>query len=122
MTILIRTESKHTLVQIHENFDAKLMAQARSIFEEIIQHADRNVILDLSQVEVLDSSGIGAIVFLFKRLYIKGIKLELKEMQEHPFRLIEQLHINEIITVSKKKLSISYDNQTNPLRYQPKRR
>lgn len=122
MTILIQTEATHTVVQIRTNFDAKLMAQSRLIFEELAQHADRNIILDLSQVEVLDSSGIGAIVFLFKRLHIKGFKLELKEMQEHPFRLIEQLHINEIITVSKKKLPFPYDNQSNPLCYQAKRR
>lgn len=108
MTISIQTEETHTLVQINSNFDARLALEAHPLFEELIRNADRNIILDLSQVELIDSSGIGALVFLFKRLHVKGFHLELREMQEQPFRLIKQLHINEII-ISSKKLSATSD-------------
>lgn len=97
MTILIKTDDTHILVQINANFDAHLASEARTLFEELIKHADRNIILDLSQVERIDSSGIGAIVFLFKRLHVMGFNLTLRDLQEQPFHVIEQLHINDII-------------------------
>lgn len=101
MTIYLETNDSHTVITIPGNFDTYIALNVRERFSELIKHADRNVILDLSKTQYLDSSGIGAIVFLFKRLHMLGFSLELRDLQEQPFRLIEQLHINKTITVSK---------------------
>lgn len=101
MTISLETNDTHTVITIPGNFDTHIAFKVRELFSELIKHADRNVILDLSKTQHLDSSGIGAIVFLFKRLHVLSYSLELRDLQEQPFHLIEQLRINKIITVSK---------------------
>jgi anti-anti-sigma factor len=103
MTLSKEVKEDHILVKILANLDVHFALEVRTLFSEIIANADRNVILDLSQVARIDSSGVGAIVFLFKRLRVLGFCLELKEMQVQPFDLIDRLHINKVIKVNKKR-------------------
>ena len=102
MSLSTEVKDNYMLVKVLANLDAHLALEARVGFSELIENADRNVILDLSQVAKIDPSGVGAIVFLFKRLRVLGFNLELKELQEQPFDYIKGLQMNEVIRVSKK--------------------
>ena len=60
----------------------------------------KNVLLDLSKVSFIDSSGIGAIVFLFKRLKLRDETLIIRGVHGQPRELIELLRIDSAIPVS----------------------
>ncbi len=53
------------------------------LFEELAA-ANDDVALDVSKVTFIDSSGVGGLVFLYKRLNAKGCKLELSGLAGQP--------------------------------------
>ena len=82
-------------------FDAVGTAAARDALERIV--TDRNeahVVLDLSGVTFMDSSGIGAIVFLFKRLRADGRSLALSGVYGQTRQLIELLRVDKALPVT----------------------
>ncbi len=97
MQLLVEMKDNHVLIKTHVNFDAHLAPEARKVFSEVIQHADRNVVLDLSLSHSLDSSGVGAIAFLHKRLTSLGFSLELTGLNEQALHIIHLLQINKVI-------------------------
>jgi len=97
MTISIENTQQFQLVKVHGDFDAALAPEARQKFGELVTSTDKNVRMDLSKVEFIDSSGIGAIVFLYKRLRCAGYDLALEGLREQPNELISLLRIDKII-------------------------
>ncbi len=80
--------------------DAIGCGETRPAFQQIIDEStEAMVALDLSQVTFLDSSGIGAIVFLFKRLRSKGSDLTIQCVSGQPRELLELLRIDQAINV-----------------------
>ncbi|MFG1427261.1 STAS domain-containing protein [Roseixanthobacter glucoisosaccharinicivorans] len=83
------------LVQIVEDMDAASMAKLKPVFEELGAATD-DVTLDLSAVDFIDSSGIGGIVYLYKRLRIAGRTLRLRGASGQPRRLINHLRLADL--------------------------
>ncbi|MGB0942316.1 MAG: STAS domain-containing protein [Marinomonas sp.] len=59
-----------------------------------------DVDLDFSSVTFIDSSGIGALVFLFKRLRTSNCILRLHNVNGQPLELIQYLRIDKSIQVN----------------------
>lgn len=99
--MLLETEQcEHALV-IHVKEDrlmANLAAEFRTSIAEIVDTGNDSIILDLSQVRFLDSSGLGAIVSVRKMVGPKGTLLlcGLTEQVEAVFRLTRMDTVFEI--------------------------
>ncbi|MCP3870953.1 MAG: STAS domain-containing protein [Gammaproteobacteria bacterium] len=88
-------------VDLQGEMDALGCDRLRPALERLVNaEQDRNVVLDLGQVSFLDSSGIGVMVFLYKRLKSKGRTLEIVNVQGQPRELMELLRIDSAIPVS----------------------
>jgi len=88
------------IISVEGDFDAEFSKEARSSFEEIAINSTDDVIIDLSKTRFLDSSGIGAVVFLYKRLRARNQNLELIGVEGQPRDLIQMLRIDRAISVS----------------------
>ena len=92
-------EASHLVVVLEGEFDALAVAEIRPELEQI-QHAHAgNVIVDLSKVSFIDSSGIGALVFLYKRLVERGSNLALLGVKGQPSELLHMLRIDRVILI-----------------------
>jgi anti-anti-sigma factor len=60
---------------------------------------EQHISLDIGNVTFLDSSGIGIIVFLFKRLKSSGGSLEIINANGQPKDLINLLRVDNVISV-----------------------
>ena len=78
--------------QIDDDLDASYVSRVRPHIERLAE-AGEDVILDLSKVEFVDSSGLGALVFLHKRLVSKGYKLKVVGLRGQPLQLFTNLHL-----------------------------
>jgi len=87
------------LLGVPGDFDAVFASEARSRFEEIAETWSGDVTVDFMQSHFLDSSGIGAIVFLYKRLAAKGHGLEIVNIDGQPLDVIRSLRIDRVIPV-----------------------
>jgi anti-anti-sigma factor len=78
--------------QIDDDLDASYVSRVRPHIERLAE-ASEDVILDLSKVEFVDSSGLGALVFLHKRLVSKGHRLKVVGLRGQPLQLFTNLHL-----------------------------
>lgn len=84
------------VVEIAGDMDAAAMAQLKATFEALGSGAE-DVVLKLSQVEFMDSSGVGGIVFLYKRLRVAGCKLRLSGAHGQPLQLLTHLRLSDLV-------------------------
>ncbi|MFC3093386.1 STAS domain-containing protein [Alteromonas sediminis] len=88
-------------VKVSGEMDSSRCAKVQPTIETIIQNgAQATVELDMSRVTFLDSSGVGLIVFMFKRLKATGGDLKLHSVNGQPRELIELLRIDKAMDVS----------------------
>lgn len=92
----------HLVISLSGSFDAPVVEVIRDELQQLAMGYETHVAVDLSEVTFLDSSGIGALVFLFKQLAIEDRNLVLLGAEEQPKRLINLLRIDQVIK--------SYDN------------
>jgi anti-anti-sigma factor len=78
--------------EIDDDLDAAYVSRVRPQIERLAQ-ADEDVVLDFSKVEFVDSSGLGALVFLHKRLVSKGHRLRVVGLRGQPLQLFANLHL-----------------------------
>jgi anti-sigma B factor antagonist len=70
--------------------------QLREVISNALNQAKNNILLDMSGVTVIDSSGIGELVGSYTTVTNRGGKLKLLHL---PAKLNELLHVTQLITV-----------------------
>ena len=101
MNLEITSNSNEDLViNLHGEMDAVGCSQLRPDLEQIASsETKQNVVLNMGQVNFLDSSGVGVIVFLYKRLKAQSRGLEIYGAQGQPQELMELLRIDKVIPI-----------------------
>ena len=85
------------VVKIDQDMDAASMAVMKPVFEELA-NSESDVCFDMSDVNFLDSSGVGAIVFVFKRLRERSHSVSLVNVAGQPLRLLRQLKLEFMLS------------------------
>lgn len=83
-------------LRIQDDLDAGTMTTIRVLFEELAA-ANDDVVLDVSNVAFIDSSGVGGLVFLYKRLIAQGRRLEISGLSGQPRQLLDHLKLTQIL-------------------------
>lgn len=99
MNTLSRNESEVTL-EIDGSLDALAVEILRPRFDELVE-SNSNVIIDFTNTNFIDSSGIGSIVFLYKRLREDGHSISLVGVHNQPLELLQFLRIDQAIDINK---------------------
>lgn len=95
----LATVKSDLFLALDGSLDALAVEILKPRFDELVQsHSD--VVLDLNKTDFIDSSGIGAIVFLFKRLREVNRKLSLVGVHGQPLELLNHLRINKTIDIN----------------------
>ncbi|MCG8613833.1 MAG: STAS domain-containing protein [Pseudomonadales bacterium] len=84
-------------ISLAGDFDAHTVEQTRTEFANLIEADSENLVFDMADVKFIDSSGIGALVFLFKRLAVEKRTMCLVGLSGQPARLISLLRIDQVI-------------------------
>lgn len=78
------------------DMDAATMADFKPLIEEIAA-SEEDVQIDMSGVTFVDSSGVGGLVYLFKRLKTRSLRLVLINASGQPQRLLLQLRLGFLL-------------------------
>jgi anti-anti-sigma factor len=84
------------VIKLHDEFDAELVKSMRDELEALSE-LTTNIVVDLNDVKFIDSSGIGAIVFLYKRMLAKGQNLSVIGLDTQPSALFKMLMLDKTI-------------------------
>ncbi|OUS11949.1 hypothetical protein A9Q89_07245 [Gammaproteobacteria bacterium 53_120_T64] len=96
----VNTDAGELVVTFFGELDALGCTHIRPELEAIVASKDsQRVTLNLREVSFIDSSGIGAIVYLYKRLKSQGRILDISGARGQALELIELLRIDTVITL-----------------------
>ena len=101
MSISLDEDKHYQIVRVEGDFDSAVATKAREVFVSLLDRVDKNIKVDMSKVTFIDSSGIGALVFLYKRLRANGYEMILDGLQQQPYEIIQLLRMDQIIETHK---------------------
>jgi anti-sigma B factor antagonist len=84
-------EGEETTLAIDGTLDAVTAPELRTVVDQLVEERRKAVTLDLSSLRLIDSSGVGVIVSLFKRMRVHGGQVKivgLRDQQRAIFRLL----------------------------------
>ena len=85
-----------TKVAIAGELDSVTAPEVRETFDSIADSKPRRVVLDLTALRLIDSSGVGAIVSLFKRVRAGGGRFEVVGVQGQPRSIFRVLKLDRV--------------------------
>ncbi len=88
-----------TVLQIAGELDALTAPDLRPTVDEIAEEKPQKVILDLSALRLIDSSGVGAIVSLFKRIRAGGGQFQVIGVQGQPRSIFQVLRLDRVFHI-----------------------
>jgi anti-sigma B factor antagonist len=83
-------------LQIEGAVDALSAPDLRPIFDKVVAERRRRVIIDLDKVTMIDSSGVGAIVSLFKRVKAEGGQVLVVGAKDQPLAVFKLLKLDKV--------------------------
>lgn len=93
------TQDGAILLRISGELDSTTALDVRATFDEVVEEKPGKVILDLSSLRMLDSSGVGAIVSLFKSVRALGSVFEVEGVQGQPLSIFKVLRLDKVFRV-----------------------
>lgn len=95
-----RTDSgDETVFKIEGTLDAVTAPELRSVIDELVSESRKSVTLDLSDLRLIDSSGVGVIVSLFKRVRANGGQVRIVGLRDQPRAIFRLLRLDRVFPV-----------------------
>ena len=97
MKFQISTKDGVTLLAIDGQLDALTVHDLRSEIDKVVEGAPAKVEVDLTNLRLIDSSGVGALVSLYKRTRAHGGKMEIKGLRDQPLAIFRLLRLDRVL-------------------------
>ena len=82
------------LLRLHGNLDAMTAPELRPTIDELVTNRSVKVVFDLNGLTLIDSSGVGAIVSLFKRVRLLGGDVKIARLANQPKEIFRLLRLD----------------------------
>lgn len=82
------------LLTLKGNLDAITATELRPTIDELVANRRTKVIFDLQELSLIDSSGVGAIVSLFKRVRMLGGDVKIARLANQPKEIFRLLRLD----------------------------
>jgi len=91
-------ESNALVLRIEGELDAVSVPELRNAIEQIVSAQATNVVVDLGGLRLIDSSGVGAIVSLYKRVRKYGGEASVRGLRDQPLAIFRLLRLDRVLT------------------------
>lgn len=88
-----------TVLRISGSLDALSTPELRPTIDALVAEKRPAITVDLTELRLIDSSGVGAIVSLYKRMRALGAKVEVVGLKDQPLAIFRLLRLDRIFTV-----------------------
>lgn len=96
----------HMLIKINKTqFEAEAISEFKTLLNSHWRPEARSATIDCAAVEFIDSSGIGALLSIQKRMQHEGKRLRLINAQQTVIEVIELLRLNSIFQIDPNTLN-----------------
>lgn len=95
-----RTDTgNETVLVIEGTLDAVTAPELRSVVDDLVNEGRKEVTLELTQLRLIDSSGVGVIVSLFKRIRANGGQVRITGLRDQPRAIFRLLRLDRVFPV-----------------------
>jgi anti-sigma B factor antagonist len=92
-------------LSIEGQLDAVSVSDLRLELDKLVASRPKSVEVDLSQLRLIDSSGVGALVSLYKRVRAQGGNVLIKGVRDQPLAIFQLLQLDRFMLRDDKKPS-----------------
>ena len=89
------------VVDVKGEIDALTVPQLWEVVEALIEGGERNLIIDLSRVSFIDSTGIGVVIRAMNALRDKGGDLVLRGPAPMTYQVFETVGLTKVLTIER---------------------
>lgn len=86
-----------TTIKIDGSLDAISTPELRSVIDALVEEKRKNITVDLSSLRLIDSSGVGALVALYKRTRAHGGKVVVTGLRDQPLAIFKLLRLDKVL-------------------------
>lgn len=98
MTVTISSkEAGTTRIGIEGELDTMTVGDLRSQIDKLVAKEPKRVEVDLSALRMLDSSGVGALVSLYKRVRAYGGEVVMVGLRDQPLAIFRLLRLDRVM-------------------------
>ncbi len=90
---------EQTVLRIEGVLDAVTAPQIRPAIEALVAERRRSITVELSALRLIDSSGVGLIVSLFKRCRVFGGSVQVSGLKDQPLAIFRLLRLDRIFAL-----------------------
>lgn len=95
-----RTDNnEETVLKIEGTLDAVTAPELRTVVDDLVSANRKEVTLDLSALRLIDSSGVGVIVALFKRVRAYSGNVRIVGLRDQPRAIFRLLRLDRVFPV-----------------------
>ena len=85
-----------TILKLEGTLDAVTAPDLRPVLDALVAERRLAVTVDLSALRLIDSSGVGAIVSLFKRMRAEGGEVRIAGLRDQPLAIFQLLRLDRV--------------------------
>ncbi len=89
-------DATSTILKIRGELDALSAPELRPMLDKVVDDEPADVIVDLSELRMVDSSGVGALVSLYKRVRSYGGQLSFAGVTAQPLVIFKLLRLDVV--------------------------
>ena len=97
MTFSRSEQGDVTVLRIDGSLDALSTPELRPVIDAIVADKRPRVEVELSGLRLIDSSGVGAIVSLYKRLRMQGGQVTVRGLRDQPLAIFRLLRLDRVL-------------------------
>lgn len=88
-------EGERTVLRVRGELDALSCPELRPVLDEMVEQGKLRVTVDLSELRLIDSSGVGAMVSLYKRVRALGGAVRFVGVTAQPLVIFKLLRLDQ---------------------------
>ena len=89
-----------TTLHIRGELDALSAGELRPLLDRVVEEGRRDVTVDLAQLRLVDSSGVGALVSLYKRVRACGGQVQFINVTSQPLVIFKLLRLDVVFELN----------------------
>jgi anti-sigma B factor antagonist len=97
LTVTRQDDPGETRLRLEGALDVTSAPELRILIDDLVAQKPAKVVVDLSALRLIDSSGVGTLVSLYKRLKTVGGKLVLEGVRDQPRQILQLLNLDRIL-------------------------
>jgi len=87
------------VINIPKNFIVDEVANFRIKINKLIEDGNQNFIFNFSQCDFIDSTGLGALVSIYKKCISKGGSIQLKSLKPEVEKLFKLTRLDKVFEI-----------------------